>query len=157
MGPDGMDPQVLRQLMNIIAMSLMILFERSWFQEGCLRIERTQMEDSGNYWSLRLTSAPGKKVESHFGGISTHTDHKQMIRTSQHGFTKGKSCLANLIAFYNETTSWLDEGRTVGIICLSFSKAFNTVSCNILTGKLKKTGLDQWTVRWFGNWLNGRT
>ncbi|GAB0180876.1 mitochondrial enolase superfamily member 1 [Grus japonensis] len=37
-----------------------------------------------------------------------------------------------------------------------FSKAFDTISHNILIGKLRKRGLDEWTVRWFENWLNGR-
>ncbi|GAB0209372.1 mitochondrial enolase superfamily member 1 [Grus japonensis] len=35
-------------------------------------------------------------------------------------------------------------------------KAFDTVSHNILIGKLRKCGLDEWTVRWVENWLNGR-
>jgi len=38
---------------------------------------------------------------------------------------------------------------------LSFSKAFDTVSHNILIGKLWKRGLDEWTVGWTENWLNG--
>ena len=40
---------------------------------------------------------------------------------------------------------------------LDFSKAFDTVSHNILLGKLRKCGLDEWSVRWIENWLNGRT
>ncbi|GAB0209158.1 mitochondrial enolase superfamily member 1 [Grus japonensis] len=71
-------------------------------------------------------------------------------------FTKGKSCLTNLIAFYDGTTGWLDEGRAVDVVCLDFSKAFDTVSHNILIGKLRKCGLNEWTVRWVENWLNGR-
>jgi len=34
--------------------------------------------------------------------------------------------------------------------------AFDTVSHNILVGKLRKCGLDEWMVRWIENWLNGR-
>jgi len=30
------------------------------------------------------------------------------------------------------------------------------VSHKILLGKLRKCGLDEWTVRWIENWLNGR-
>jgi len=33
----------------------------------------------------------------------------------------------------------------------------DTVSHNILKGKLRKCGLDEWTEGWIENWLNGRT
>ena len=71
-----------------------------------------------------------------------------IIRNSQHGFTKGKSCLTNLIAFYNDMTGWIDEGRAVDVVYLEFSKAFDTVSHDIFLGKLRKCGLDEWSVRW---------
>jgi len=44
----------------------------------------------------------------------------------------------------------------VDVVYLNFSKAFDTVSHNILLGKLIKCGLDEWSVRWIENWLNGR-
>ncbi|KAJ7402874.1 group 10 secretory phospholipase A2-like [Pitangus sulphuratus] len=67
-------------------------------------------------------------------------DEKE-IRSSQHGFTKGKSCLTNPIAFHDEATTWVDEGRAVGIVYLDFSGAFNAVSHNILIDKLRKCGV----------------
>ena len=54
-------------------------------------------------------------------------------------------------------TGWVDEGRAVDVVYLDFSKAFHTVSHDILLGKLRKYGLDEWSVRWIENWLNGRT
>ena len=39
------------------------------------------------------------------------------------------------------------------VVYLDCSKAFDTVSHNILLGKLRKCGLDEW---WIENWLNGR-
>jgi len=65
--------------------------------------------------------------------------------------------LTNLIAFYDGMTGWVDEGRAVDVVYLDFSKAFDTVSHNILLGKLRKCGLDEWSVRWTENCLNGRT
>jgi len=50
-----------------------------------------------------------------FEVINKHVEEKKVIRSSQHGFTKGKSCLTNLIAFYNDMTSWVDEGRAVDV------------------------------------------
>jgi len=82
---------------------------------------------------------------------------EKVIRSSQHGFTKGKPCLTNLIAFYDGMTGWVDEGRAVEFVYLDFSKAFDMVFHNILLRKLRKCGLDEWSVRWIENWLNGRT
>jgi len=83
-------------------------------------------------------------------------EEKKVIRSSQHGFTKEKSCLTNLIAFYNGVTGWVDEGRAVDVVYLDFNKAFDTVSHNTLLGKLRKCGLDECSARWIENWLNGR-
>ena len=54
-------------------------------------------------------------------------------------------------------TGWVDEGRAVDVVYLDFSKAFDTVSHDVLLGKLRKCGLDEWLVRWIENWLYGRT
>jgi len=67
-------------------------------------------------------------------------EEKKVIRSSQHGFTKGKSCLTNLIAFYKCMTGWVDEGIAVDVVYLDFSNAFYAVSHNILLGKLRKCG-----------------
>jgi len=37
------------------------------------------------------------------------------------------------------------------VVYLDFSKAFDTVSHNILLGHLRKCGLDEWSVRWIEN------
>ena len=37
-------------------------------------------------------------------------------------------------------TGWVDEGRAVNVAYLDFSKAFDTVSHNILLGKPRKSG-----------------
>jgi len=84
--------------------------------------------------------------------IIKQVEEKKIIRSSQHAFIKGKSCLTNLIAFCNGVTGWVDERRAVDVVYLDFSKAFDAVSHNILIGKC---GLDEWSVRWIENWLNG--
>ncbi|KAJ7398554.1 rna-directed dna polymerase from mobile element jockey-like [Pitangus sulphuratus] len=65
-----------------------------------------------------------------------------------------KSCLTNLIAFY--LAGCVNEVRALDVVCPDISKAFDTVSHNIIVGKLRICGLDEWTVRQIKNCLNGR-
>ncbi|GAB0207459.1 mitochondrial enolase superfamily member 1 [Grus japonensis] len=113
--------------------------------------KKGKKEDPGNYRLVSLISIPGKMMEQLIlGVINKHVEEKKVIGSGQHGFTKGKSCLTNLIAFY-DMTYCVDEGRAVEVVYLDFSKAFDTVSHNILVSKLRKCGLDEWTVRWVEN------
>ena len=43
---------------------------------------------------------------------------KQGIRTSQHGFMNGRSCLTNLTPFYDKVTRLVDEGKAVDVVYL---------------------------------------
>jgi len=61
-----------------------------------------------------------------------------VVGSSQHGVKKGESCYTNIRTFCNEMASSEDEGRPVDIVSLHLSMAFDTVSCNILIGKLMK-------------------
>lgn len=57
---------------------------------------------------------------------------------------------------YDEITGLGDEERAVDIVSLDFSKAFSTVSHEILKKKLVKYGLGEQVVSWIENWLNGQ-
>jgi len=54
--------------------------------------------------------------------ISRHIKNKKVIRNSQHGITKGQSCLTNLITFCDEMTGLVDRGRAVDTGSVRLSK-----------------------------------
>ena len=159
MGPDEIHPRVLRELVEEIAKLLSIIYQRSlltgevpedWrlanvtpiYKKGC-------REDPGNYRPVSLTSVPGKIMEQIvLREITRHMQVNRGIRPSQHGFTKGRSCLINLISFYDPVTRVVDEGKAVDVVYLDFSKAFDTVSHSILLQKLADRGLDRYILGW---------
>ncbi|CAM4526644.1 unnamed protein product [Caretta caretta] len=115
MGPDALHLRVLKELADVIAEPLAIIFENSWrsgeVPEDWKKanvvpiFKKGKEEDPGNYRPVSLTSVLGKIMEHVLkeSMLSSRLSASE-IRNSQHGFTKGKSCLTNLIAFYDEVT-----------------------------------------------------
>ena len=80
--------------------------------------------------------------------------HK-LINPSQHGFLKVRSCLTNLLCFFEEITKWVDDESPVDVIYLDFQKAFDKVPHRRLILKLKSHGMGE-SINWIEQWLTDR-
>jgi len=158
---------VLRELAEEMAKPLSIIYQQSWLtgkvpDDWRIAIvtpiyKKGWKEHPGNYRPVSLTSVPGKIMEPFILSVLTrHVKDNQGIRPSQYGFMKDRSCLTNLISFYDHITCLVDEGKAVDVIYLDFSKVFDTVPHNILLEKLAARGLDGCTLCFIKNWLNGQ-
>ncbi|GAB0208205.1 mitochondrial enolase superfamily member 1 [Grus japonensis] len=159
MGPDGIHPRGLRELAEVLTKPLSIIYQQSWITRevpvdwrlaNVMPIHKKGWkEDPGNYRPVSLTSVPGKVMEQIIlSAITQHVQDTQVIRPSQHGFMKGRSCLTNRISSYDQVIHSVDEGKAVDVVYLDFSKALDTISHSILLEKLAAHSLDGHMLHW---------
>ena len=146
--PDRLHPRVLKEVAPEIVDALVIIFQNSlgsgvvpedWRVANVTPLfKKGGTEKTGNYRPVSLTSVVGKLLESVIkDGIAAHLESGEIIGQSQHGFMKGKSCLTNLIEFFEDVTSRVDKGEPVDVLYLDFQKAFDKVPHKRLLYKLK--------------------
>lgn len=59
--------------------------------------------------------------------ISVQMKDNRVIANSQHGLTKGKSCLINQIPLFDKMDGFESEEKVMNVIYFNSSKAFDTV------------------------------
>ena len=151
-GPDGVGQRVLKELQDGLAPALAYVFRQS-MREGVVPADwkmahvtpifkKGAKSDPGNYRPVSVTSVCCKLMESIIRDeIVSHLDRNKRIRASQHGFTKVRSCVTNLLEFLDKTTKLVDEGRPLDIVFLDFAKAFDKVPKQRLLKKLQSHGI----------------
>jgi len=166
MGADEMPPRVLRELAGEVAKPLsylkshgrLVKFPVTGKGETSCPFLKREKNTPGNHRSVSLTSVLYEIMEQILlETMLRHMENREVIGDSQHSFTKGKSCLTNLVAFYKEVMALVDKGRTNYVTYLDSCKAFDTTPHNILLSKMESHGFDGWTSQRIRNWLDGRT
>jgi len=94
--------------------------------------------DPCNYRPVSLTSVVCKVMERIVkDNVVELLNEYKVIKGSQHGFTRGRSCLTNLLEFFEEVYERIDEGNPVDVIYIDFAKAFDKVPHKRLAKKLQ--------------------
>ena len=158
---------MLKECKEIISETLVSVFRKSldsgkvppmWKQANVVPIfKKGDKTLTANYRPVSLTSIVGKMMESVIAkNIREHLERHKLINESQHGFTKGRSCLTNLLSFYSKVYEAADNGDNYDILYLDFSKAFDKVPHQRLLRKVRAHGIDGKILDWIRSWLADR-
>jgi Reverse transcriptase (RNA-dependent DNA polymerase) len=168
LGLDGIVPKLLIEASVELSKPLCILFNKSW-QDGIVPedwkkanvsvlFKKRSRELASNYRLVSLTSQVFKVLESFLrDSIVEHLNKYQLIGETRHGFTKGRSCLTNLLTFFEDVTDYVDKGNAVDVIYLDFQKAFDKVPHKRLLRKVQFLGINGQIYKWIENWLSQRS
>ena len=113
---------------------------------------------SSNYRPVSLTPHEIKIFERILKKkIVEHLESNNLLSCKQHGFRKGKSCLTQLMAHFNNIIENAMHCEETDSIYLDFAKAFDKVDHEILLKKLKLYGIDGLVYNWIEGFLTNRT
>ena len=130
-GPDEIYGKLLYEIRSEIAGPLTHLFNLSlsegyipqdWRDANVIPLfKKGNKNQAQNYRPVSLLSIVGKLLESLIKEkLVNHLNKHNLIRDTQHGFTSGRSCLTNLLEFFENVTHELDEGNAVDLVYLDF-------------------------------------
>ena len=166
-GVDDLGSTLFKSTAQNICYPLCLIFKAS-LNEGCVpadwkRANVTAIfksgpkDNPGNYRPVSLTVQACKIMETLLrDNIVQHLQKFKLVRDSQHGFTKGRSCLTNLLLYLDFVSNYIDKGVPVDAIYLDFRKAFDKVPHKRLLNKVRANGIDGLVANWIEEWLLGR-
>ena len=166
-GPDSLTAGVLKELADVIAEPIAVLFNKS-MSEGILPknwkdanvtplFKKGDKSKTNNYRPVSLTCILCKVMESIIRDkMMAYFESNNYLSEFQHGFVSHRSCTTNLLATLDSWTESLDRGAPVDAIYLDFSKAFDSVPHHRLLEKLKMYGISDKLLLWIKDFLIGR-
>jgi len=128
-----LSPRLLKRISEEIAYPVTILFNQS-MSEGAVPhdwkianatpiFKKGSRRQPENYRPVSLTSQLSNFLAVR-DIITGHLDRHHLIKDSQHGFRRGRSCTTNLLEFLDKVTEAMNEKESVDVIFLDFAKAF---------------------------------
>lgn len=166
-GPDGIHPMVLQRCADVVAKPLAILFQKS-YDVGKLPADWKKAiispifkggsrHEAENYRPVSLTSVPCKIMESILrDDLVKSFEASDFYQGCQHGFTRGRSTLTNLLESLEAWTRLIDEGHGIDVIFLDYRKAFDSVPHQRLLHKISELGVTRRMYGWLQDFLNSR-
>src|SRR6218665_302265 len=166
-GIDEIHPKFLKEVRHEVGAILSTMYNESirtgivpkdW-RDAIVKplFKKGNRSETGIYRPISLTCMVCKVLESMVKRVIVeHLEDNKLIKISQHGFMKGRSCLTNLLDFFEEVYDELDTNNQVDLVCLDFAKAFDEVHHKRLIRKMQACGVQGSILQWITKWLTNR-
>ena len=152
-GPDGLHPNMLKQIRYSIYEPLCLLFNQiiksnklpnSWKKANISAVYKKSgpRSEAKNYRPISLTSVICKIFESIIRDhLMNYLNKNNLLSKDQFGFRKNMSCVLQLIKVMDDWSENFETNNQTDVIYLDFKKAFDTVPHKKLIFKLKAYGI----------------
>ena len=166
-GIDGIHPRPLKELAEVLAEPITIIFQKSvsagqhprnWLDAVVSPIfKKGQRCLAENYRPVSLLCIISKVLESIVTPqIIKHVISNKLASTQQHGFTKGKSTTTNLLEALNIWSEAMMHDIPIDILFLDYAKAFDSVPHERLLKQVQSFGIHGQALQWIKSFLTNR-
>ena len=165
-GTDGLPSHFVKMAAPALTLPLMLIFNAS-LASGVFPIlfkstlihpvfKAGQSNDVKNYRPIAVLNCFAKLLER-----LVHQkllDHvSEYLEPSQHGFLPRRSTVTNLFEYVTFLSEKLEAKDQIDMIYMDLSKAFDTISHDILINKLQAFGITGTLLRWLATYLMDRS
>ena len=168
LGPSNIPAWALKDSLNVIAEPLTFIIN-AFLEPGKFpnHLKRAHVvpiykngdaEEPNNYRPISITSALSKVFEKVIcNQILEHLERNNLLCQIQFGFRAKYSTTNALLYATEKIRSDIDNNKMVAAAFLDLSKAFDSISHEILLEKLENLGFDQIAISLIGSYLSNRT
>jgi len=165
-GPDNIPSAVVKRCSDLLSAPLTMLFNLSlksgefpdlWKESFIIPLHKNgPKSDVSNYRGIaRLSVIP--KLFEHIISDQLNSTLQPLISPSQHGFTKNRSTVTNLLEFTTLVTDGFAAGMQTDVTYTDFTKAFDRLCQALVCFKLDKIGFAPLLVKWIESYLSHRS
>ena len=164
-GPDGVPAVLLKTAHKELSKPLFLIWRASLDQgvipPDLLLVLVSPVHKGGsrgqpsNYRPVALTSHIMKVFERVVRRkLVDHLEKNNLLPNGQHGFRSKRSCLTQLLAYWDQILDNLEEGKVVDSVYTDFAKAFDKCETGVLLHRLKECGVRGKMGQWLAAFLD---
>ena len=164
-GPDGIPAELLRTARAELARPLHILWRASLdngsIPPELLLVQVCPLHKGGsrsaakNHRPVAPTSHMTKVFERVMRKVLvSHLEEHSHLPDGQHGFRAGRSCLTQLLSFWDTLLEEMEQGKGVDVVYTDYAKAFDKCEIGVLLHRLRDSGIKGKVGCWLAAFLN---